>query len=112
MSLEIKGTPPASITGNLNTALDKAHWIGESDYAAVSLAIRLATALDACFDTGDYKEINGLAQRFTAILQQLHLTVETRTQGNKEEDDNGENIRGNYLRLLATPPKQSKPKSS
>lgn len=112
MSLEIKGTPPASITGNLEQALSKAHWIGESDAAAVSLAIRLSTALDTCFDSGDFKEINGLAQRFTAILQQLHLTVETRTQGNKEEEDNGENIRGDYLRLLATPPIKSKSKSS
>lgn len=112
MTLEIKGTPPSSITGNLEQALSKAHWIGQSDYAAVSLAIRLATALDACFDTGDYKEINGLAQRFTAVLQQLHLTVETRTQGNKEEENNGEEIRGDYIRLLTATPIKSKSKTS
>ena len=112
MSIEIKGTPPATITGNLEQALLKATWIGESDYAAVSLAIRLAAALDACFDTGDYKEVNGLAQRFTAILQQLHLTVETRTQGKQEEEDNGEEFRADYIRLLKTPPSKSKSKSS
>jgi len=110
MSIEIKGTPPATITGNLEQALSKASWIGESDTAAVALANRLATALDTCFDSGDFKEINGLAQRFTAILQQLHLTVETRTQGNKEEENDGSEHRENYLRLLKATPAKSKPK--
>ncbi len=100
MALEIKGTPPASIAGNLDSALSKANWIGESDGAAVALAIRLATSLDVSFDTGELKEVPALAQRLTAILQQLHLTVETRTQGKQEEETNGEEHRGNYLRLL------------
>jgi hypothetical protein len=108
MAKEVKGIAPACIVDSLNSALSKANWIGESDSAAVVLAIRLATALDACFDSGDFKEINGLAQRFTAVLQQLHLTVETRTQGNKEEENDGSEHRGNYLRLLATAPIKSK----
>ena len=112
MAIEIKGTPPASILGNLNVALSKANWIGESDAAAVSLAIRLSTALDTCFDSGDFKEINGLAQRFTAVLQQLHLTVETRTQGNKEVEDDGSEHREAYLRLLQPAPIKSKIKST
>lgn len=110
--MEILGTPPASVVGSLNSALEKANWISESDAAAVALSQRLAHALDTALDAGELKEVPALAQRLTTLLQQLHLTVETRTQGNKEEEDNGETHRGNYLRLLATPPKQSKPKAA
>jgi len=112
MTLEIKGTPPTSITGNLNGALSRANWITETDSAAVALARRLATALDVCFDTGELKEVPALAQRLIGVLQQLHLTVETRTQGNKEEEDNGEQHRGNYLRLLEATPSKPKPKAT
>ena len=110
MTLEIKGTPPDSITGNLKQALSKANWISESDGAAVSLALRLASALDVAFDTGEIKDVAGLAQRLTVILQQLHLTVETRTQGNKEEENNGNELQQSYLRLLKTTPTKSKSK--
>jgi hypothetical protein len=110
MTLEIKGTPPVSIAGNLDSALGKANWIGESDGAAVALAIRLATALDVSFDTGELREVPALAQRLTAILQQLHLTVETRTQGKQKEENDGSEHLGNYLRLLKATPNESKPK--
>jgi hypothetical protein len=110
MTLEIKGTPPDSITGNLKQALSKASWISESDGAAVSLALRLANALDMAFDTGEIKDVAGLAQRLTVILQQLHLTVETRTQGNKEEENNGNELQQTYLRLLKATPTKSKSK--
>lgn len=96
----IHGTPPNDITGNLKTALERAKWITETDSAAVALALRLATALDDCFNTGDLKEVGTLAQRLTGVLQQLHLTVETRTQGNKEEEHDGSEHREGYLRLL------------
>lgn len=96
----IHGTPPKDITGNLKQALQRANWISETDGAAVALALRLAEALDVCFDTGELKEVGQLAQRLTGVLQQLHLTVETRTQGNKEEETNGEEHRTGYLRLL------------
>ena len=112
MATEIKGTPPASITGNLNSALSRANWISDTDAAAVALAQRLAVALDVCFDTGELKEVPALAQRLTGVLQQLHLTVETRTQGNKEEEDNGEQHRGNYLRLLQATNSKPKPAAS
>ena len=108
MTIEIKGTPPTTITGNLKSALSKAHWINDTDNAAVALALRLATALDVSFDTGELKEVGALSQRLTAILQQLHLTVETRTQGKQEEEDNGEEHRGNYLRLLQATSNESK----
>ena len=112
MATEINGTPPASITGNLNTALSRANWIAPTDAAAVALARRLAEALDVCFDTGELKEVPALAQRLTGVLQQLHLTVETRTQGNKEEEDNGEQHRGNYIRLLQAANSKPKPKAT
>lgn len=110
MSVEIKGLAPISIVDSLNQALSKAHWIGESDVATVTLALRLARALDVSFDTGELKEVSALAQRLTAVLQQLHLTVETRTQGKQEDDDNGEQHRGNYLRLLQATSNESKPR--
>jgi hypothetical protein len=112
MTLEIKGTPPVSIAGNLNLALSRSNWISESDSAAVALAIRLATALDVSFDTGELKEVPALAQRLTAILQQLHLTVETRTQGKQEEENDGSEHREAYIRLLKATPNESKPKPS
>ncbi len=110
MVVEIKGTPPASILDSLNTALSQSNWVGDSDSAAVALAIRLASALDVSFDTGELREVPALAQRFTAILQQLHLTVETRTQGKQEEENDGSEHLGNYLRLLKATPNESKPK--
>ena len=112
MSVEIKGTPPLGIAGNLDLAISSANWLAPSDAAALELARRLAKALDVAFDNDELKEIPALAQRLTAILQQLHLTVETRTQGNKEEENNGEAIRTDYLRLLATPSSKSKAKTS
>lgn len=112
MAIDIQGTPPASITGNLNSALSRAHWIVDTDSAAVALARRLATALDVSFDTGELKEVSALAQRYLGVLQQLHLTVETRTQGKQEEEDNGETHRGNYLRLLEATSNESKPRTT
>jgi hypothetical protein len=110
--VEIQGTPPKDITGNLKQALMRSNWIGETDFAAVALAERLAVALDTCFDTGELRDVPALAQRFIGVLQQLHLTVETRTQGNKEEEDNGEQHRGNYLRLLEATTSKPKPKAA
>ena len=112
MTLEIKGTPPDTITGNLKQALSKAKWISETDGAAVALALRLATALDVCFDTGELKDVGQLAQRLTGVLQQLHLTVETRSQGNQEVDTNGEEHRAGYLRLLETATNVAEPKAA
>lgn len=112
MSVEIKGLAPNSIVDSLNMALSKAHWISESDIATVTLALRLATALDVSFDTGELKEVSALAQRLTAVLQQLHLTVETRTQGKQEDDTNGEEHRGNYLRLLQATTNEPEPRAT
>lgn len=112
MTLEIKGITPDTITGNLKQALSRANWISETDTAAVALALRLALALDTCFDTGELKEISALAQRLTAVLQQLHLTVETRSQGNQEVETNGEEHRTGYLRLLETASNVTQPKTT
>ena len=108
----IHGTPPKDITGNLKQALSRANWISETDGAAVALALRLAEALDVCFDTGELKEVGQLAQRLTGVLQQLHLTVETRTQGNKEEETNGEEHRTGYLRLLEAASNVAEPRTA
>jgi len=112
MTVEIKGTPPVSIAGNLEQALTSANWLANSDNAALALARRIALALDTCFDTGELKDVPALAQRFTAILQQLHLTVETRTQGKQEEENDGSEHREAYIRLLKATPTKSKSKSS
>ena len=108
----IQGTPPNTITGNLKTALERANWLSVTDGAAIALAERLALALDTCFDSGELKEVPALAQRLIGVLQQLHLTVETRTQGNREVENDGSEHLGNYLRLLKAAPNESKPRAA
>ena len=96
---------------SLNSAISVANWITPSDVAAMTLARRLAVALDTAFDMGDLKEATPLAAKYLQTLQQLHLTVETRTAGKQGEENDGTNHVGNYLRLIeAKDPKQkSKP---
>ena len=94
---------------SLNSALSVANWIAPTDVASIALARRLALALDTAFDMGDLKEATPLAAKYLQVLQQLHLTVETRTAGKQGEENDGTNHVGNYLRLLQT--KDSKPKS-
>jgi hypothetical protein len=94
---------------SLNSALSVANWIAPTDVAALTLARRLALALDTAFDIGELKEATSLAAKYLQVLQQLHLTVETRTQGKQGEENDGTNHVGNYLRLLET--KNPKPKS-
>ena len=103
---------PATIQGSLDQALASAAWITKADFATVVLAKRLALALDTAFDTGELKEVSFLAQRFTVLLQQLHLTVETRIQGKQEEENDGSEHRDAYLRLLSTAPNVPKTGSS
>jgi hypothetical protein len=102
-------TKPMSCYLSLNLALSEANWITPSDLAAMTLARRLAVALDTAFDMGDLKEATPLAAKYLQTLQQLHLTVETRTAGKQGDENDGTNHVGNYLRLLQT--KDSKPKS-
>ena len=97
---------PYEIGQNLEVSISSADWITITDAGAVALARRLAYALDTSFNTGEIKEVPALAARFTQILAQLHLTVETRIQGNKEEEVNGLGHVTDYLRVLqATPSK-------
>lgn len=112
MTSKVLGTPPATLLGNLITSLDAATWITPADNAAIALANRLAIALDTAFDTGELKEVPALAQRYTAILQQLHLTVETRIQGKQEVENDGSGHSGNYLRLLEAATRKPAAKSS
>ena len=95
---------------SLNSAIGVANWIAPTDVAALTLARRLAMALDVAFDMGELKEATPLAAKYLQVLQQLHLTVETRTQGKQGEQNDGTNHVGNYLRPLETKDTKQKPK--
>ena len=101
---------PMGIYLSLNSALSVANWIAPTDVAAMTLARRIALALDTVFDMGDLKEATPLAAKYLQVLQQLHLTVETRTLGKQGEENDGTNHVGNYLRLLETKDRKPKPK--
>jgi len=91
----------------LESALAASNWISPTDAAAVHLARRIAKALDTAFDMGaDLRDITALSGRFLSVLQQLHLTVETRTASKQEEND-GTAYVGDFLRLVKT--KNTKP---
>ena len=100
---------PMGLYLSLNSALSMANWITSTDVAAITLARRIALALDTAFDMGDLKEATPLAAKYLQVLQQLHLTVETRTTGKQGEENDGTNHVGNYLRLLETKDRKSKP---
>jgi hypothetical protein len=101
---------PYEISQNLEAAIAAADWLTQTDAGAIALTRRLAYALDTSFNLGELKEVTALAARFTQILAQLHLTVETRLQGNKEEVNNGIGYVSDYLRVLEAAPTKSKPK--
>jgi hypothetical protein len=93
---------PITIYLCLESALAASNWIAKTDAAAVHLARRMATALDTAFDMGaDLKDITALSGKFLIVLQQLHLTVETRTASKQEEND-GTAYVGDFLRLVKT----------
>jgi hypothetical protein len=93
---------PMDIYLSLNSALAVAGWITSTDVAAMTLARRMAKALDTAFDMGaDIKDITALSGKFLIVLQQLHLTVETRT-ASKQEDNDGTAYVGDFLRLVKT----------
>ena len=101
---------PMGVHLSLNSALSMANWLAPTDVAAMTLARRIALALDTAFDMGDLKEATPLAAKYLQVLQQLHLTVETRSQGKQGEENDGTNHVGNYLRLLETKDRKPKPK--
>lgn len=87
----------------LESALASSSWVSQTDAAAVSLARRIAKALDTAFDLGaDLKDITALSGKFLNVLQQLHLTVETRTASKKDEEHDGTAYVGDFLRLVKT----------
>jgi hypothetical protein len=101
---------PMGIYLSLNSALSVANWIAPTDVAAMTLARRIALALDTAFDMGDLKEATPLAAKYLSVLQQLHLTVETRTAGKQGDENDGTNHVGSYLRLLEAKDRKPKPK--
>ena len=93
---------PDTIYLYLESALAASNFISTTDAAAVHLARRMAKALDTAFDMGaDLKDITALSGKFLIVLQQLHLTVETRTASKQEEND-GTAYVGDFLRLVNT----------
>jgi hypothetical protein len=100
---------PMGILISLNSAISVANWLAPTDVAALTLARRIALALDTAFDMGDLKEATPLAAKYLNVLQQLHLTVETRTAGKQGEENDGTNHVGDYLRLLKTQDRKPKP---
>jgi len=107
---EVPDDKPMGILNSLNSAISVANWLAPTDVAAMTLARRIALALDTAFDMGDLKEATPLAAKYLSVLQQLHLTVETRTAGKQGEENDGTNHVGNYLRLLETKDRKPKPK--
>ena len=106
--LEPTEDKPMDIYLSLNSALSVANWITPTDVAAITLARRMAKALDTSFDMGaDLKDITALSGKFLSVLQQLHLTVETRTASKKEQENDGTAYVGDFLRLVKT--KNTKP---
>ena len=101
---------PMGLYLSLNSALSVANWIAPTDVATMTLARRLAMALDTAFDMGNLKEATLLAGKYLTVLQQLHLTVETRTAGKQGEENDGTNHVGNYLRLIEAKDRKPKPK--
>jgi len=96
-------TKPITIYLCLESALAASNWVSQTDAAAVHLARRMATALDTAFDQGaDLKDITALSGKFLTVLQQLHLTVETRTASKKDEEHDGTAYVGDFLRLVKT----------
>ena len=99
---EVTEVKPITIYLGLESALSASNWITPTDAAAVHLARRMAQALDTAFDMGaDIKDITALSGKFLSVLQQLHLTVETRT-ASKQEDNDGSAYVGDFLRLVKT----------
>jgi hypothetical protein len=99
---EVQESKPMDISAALNSALLVANWIAPTDVAAITLARRMAQSLDTSFDLGaDLKDITALSGKFLIVLQQLHLTVETRT-ANKQEEQDGSAYVGDFLRLVKT----------
>lgn len=105
---EVTEVRPIGCYLSLESALVAAKWIDPSDAAAVTLARRVALALDTAFDIGaDLKDLTALSGRFLTVLQQLHLTTETRTASKKTDDNDGTAYVGDFLRLVKT--KDTKP---
>ena len=100
---EVPEIRPVGCYLSLESAIAAAKWIDPADLAAVTLARRVALALDTAFDTGaDLKDITALSGRFLTVLQQLHLTTETRTASKKTDDNDGTAYVGDFLRLVKT----------
>jgi hypothetical protein len=94
-------------------SVECAQWIKATDIGAITLGRRLAAALDVAFDTGEIGDVAALTPKLMTVLQQLHLTTETRIQGKQEDHNDGTEYAAAYLRLI-TPqtPNKAKPRAN
>jgi hypothetical protein len=110
---DVTKVQPIGCYASLQSAITAAKWIDPSDMAAVTLARRVALALDTAFDMGaDLKDLTALSGRFLTVLQQLHLTTETRTASKKTDENDGTEYVGDFLRLVKTKNTKSTPKTA
>ena len=94
-------------------SVESAQWITSTDVGAITLGRRLAAALDVAFDKGEVGDVAVLAPKLLAVLQQLHLTTETRIQGKQEDQHDGTDFAADYLRLVnPTTPNKTKPRAN
>jgi hypothetical protein len=79
-----------------------ADWLTATDQAAVYLGLQLAKMIDVAIDTGEVADVAVLSPKYMAVLQQLHLTTETRNQGKSDDAEVGASYADKYLRLIDT----------
>ena len=77
-----------------------ADWLTVTDQAAVYLGLQLAKMIDAAIDSGAVNDLAILSPKYMAVLQQLHLTTETRNQGKSDDAEVGTSYADTYLRLI------------
>lgn len=108
--LDLARSSPGPLATSLDESLGSASWLTPSDRAAVSLAVGLAKLLDEVLSAGEsVRDVPQLSARYLSVLQQLHLTVDTRVTAKQGDETDGQNYVGDYLRLINT--EAEKPKS-
>ena len=111
--LDLLRLSPGPLTTSLNESLSSASWLTPSDCAAESLALSLAKLLDDVLSAGDgVRDVPQLSGRYLSVLQQLHLTVDTRVTAKQGDEMDGQNYVGDYLRLINTEAKKPKSRSA
>lgn len=94
---------PGDVLGHYVSAVSKAVHITPVDAGAVALGYRLAKAINVAFDEGDLANVALLSPKLLGVLQDLRLTVKTRTEASGEQTRKHEpDFTGDYLRLITS----------